>query len=303
MSSDGNMPYRTLGRTGERVSLIGLGGAHLGRISGQEAIRIIRSALDQGVNFLDNSWDYYGGASERRMGKALKDGYRQRAFVMTKFDSRSSQGAARQIEESLRRLQVDTIDLLQVHEVIRPDDPERVFAPGGSIEALLDAQRSGKVRYIGFTGHKDPAIHLKMLDTASAHGVIFDTVQMPLNVMDPHYRSFEKEVLPVLLERGIGVLGMKSLAGRYILRSGTVSPVECLHYAMNLPTSVVITGCDSMAILDQALEAARTFRPLSREEVSDLLARTAAAGAKGEYEPYKTGRGFDSTARNPQWLE
>ena len=297
-----NMPYRTLGRTGERVSLIGLGGAHLGRLSEQEAIRLVRAALDQGINFLDNSWDYHGGATEIRVGKALKDGYRQKAFVMTKFDSQSREGAARQIAESLRRLQLDTIDLLQVHEVIRPEDPGRVFSPGGSIEALLEARRSGKVRYIGFTGHKDPDIHLKMLDTALAHGLTFDTVQLPLNVMDPHYRSFERKVVPVLLQHGIGVLGMKPLAGSYILHSQLVTPLECLHYAMNLPTSVVITGCDSLVILNQALEAARTFRPLSQEEVSALLARTAEAASQGQYEPYKTSYIFDSTYRHPEWL-
>jgi aryl-alcohol dehydrogenase-like predicted oxidoreductase len=302
MGAGGDIPYRTLGRTGERVSLVGLGGAHLGRPGEQEAIRIVRTALDAGANFLDNSWDYNDGYSERWVGKALKDGYREKAFVMTKLDSRSREGARRQIEESLRRLQVDTIDLLQVHEVIRPEDPERVFAPGGAIEALLEARRAGQVRYVGFTGHKDPDIHLKMLETTLAHGVTFDTVQMPLNVMDAHYRSFERQVLPVLLEHGIAVLGMKPLGSGDILESGAVTPVECLQYAMNLPVSVVITGCDSMPILEQALAAARTFRPLSQEEVSALLARTARTASKGRYERYKTGGGYDSTAQNPEWL-
>lgn len=302
MAHEGTIPYRSLGRTGARVSLVGLGGAHLGRLGEQEAIRIVRTALDEGLSFLDNSWDYHGGASEARVGKALADGYRAKAFVMTKFDSRSRDGAARQIDESLRRLQVDTIDLLQLHEVIRFDDPDRAFAPRGAIEALLEAQRSGKVRYIGFTGHKDPAIHLKMLEVAAAHGVAFDAVQLPLNVMDAHYRSFEREVLPVLLGQGIGVLGMKALGGGHILESGAVTAAECLHYAMNLPVSVVITGCDSMAILRQALHAARTFQPLSPNEVRDLLARTAPVVADGRYEPYKTGTGYDSTSRHPEWL-
>jgi aryl-alcohol dehydrogenase-like predicted oxidoreductase len=302
MSTAGTIPYRTLGRTGERVSLVGVGGAHLGRPGEQEAIRIVRSALDAGASFLDNSWDYNDGDSERRMGKALRNGYREKAFVMTKFDSRRREGARRQIEESLRRLQVDTIDLLQVHEVIRPEDPDRVFAPGGAIEALLAAREAGQVRYIGFTGHKDPSIHLKMLGAAQAHGLTFDTVQMPLNVMDAHFRSFERQVLPVLLERGIGVLGMKPFGSGHILESGAVTPMECLHYAMNLPASVVITGCDSMAILEQALQAARTFRPLSVEEVSALLARTAGPASDGRYERYKTAHGYDSTARNPEWL-
>ncbi len=302
MEREHGIPRRPLGRTGEEVSLVGLGGAHLGRVSEAEAIRIIRAALDEGLNFLDNSWDYYRGASELRVGKALQDGYRERAFVMTKFDSRSREGAARQIDESLRRLRVDRIDLLQMHEVIRPDDPDRAFAPGGGIEALLAAREAGKVRYIGFTGHKDPSIHLKMLEAASAQGLHFDTVQMPLNVMDAHYRSFEQHVLPVLQERGIAALGMKPLGGGHILESGLVSAVECLHYAMNLPVAVVITGCDSMAALEQALEAARSFRPLGPEQVSELLARTRAAAAGGRYEPYKTTLGYDSTTHHPEWL-
>jgi len=302
MNGEQSVPYRPLGRTGQQVSLVGLGGAHLGRVGEQEAIRIIRTALDEGLSFLDNSWDYYEGVSELRAGKALQDGYRDRAFVMTKVDSRSREGAARQIDESLRRLRVDRIDLLQLHEVIRPEDPDWAFAPGGAIEALLAARESAKVRYIGFTGHKDPSIHLKMLEVAAAHGVAFDAVQMPLNVMDAHWRSFAQRVLPVLLERGIAVLGMKPLAGGHILESGTVSAVECLHYAMNLPVSVVITGCDSMAILRQALEAARAFRPLSPEQVAELLARTAAVAANGRYEPYKTGQGYDSTTHHPEWL-
>ncbi|HOQ97985.1 MAG TPA: aldo/keto reductase [Anaerolineae bacterium] len=299
----GSMPYRTLGRAGEQVSLIGLGGAHLIRPSEAEAIRIVRTALDEGINFLDNSWDYGEGVSEARMGKALRDGYRRRAFVMTKFDSRRRGGALRQIEDSLRRLGVDTIDLLQVHEVIRPEDPERVFAPGGCIEALLEAQRAGKVRYIGFTGHKSPEIHLAMLRTALAHGVAFDTVQLPLNVMDAHYDSFQRQVLPVLLEQGIGVLAMKPLGGGHILQSGAVTAGECLHYAMNLPAAVVITGCESLDILEQALQAARTFRPLSEEQVTDLLARTAQPAARGQYELYKTSRHFDSTEFHREWLE
>ena len=303
MSPDAVMPYRTLGRTGEMVSLVGLGGYHLGTQPDEtESIKIIRTALESGINFLDNSWDYNEGASEIRVGKALKDGYRQKAFVMTKIDGRTNKVAAQQIDESLRRLQVDTVDLLQFHEVIRPEDPSLIFAPDGAIEAFLEARKAGKIRYIGFTGHKDPDIHLQMLDTASAHGFTFDAVQMPLNVMDPHYHSFEKKVLPVLVERGVGVLGMKPMGEEIILRSKVVTAIECLHYAMNLPTSVVITGCDSLEILDQALEAARTFRPLGQEEVSDLLARTARLGSHGQYELYKTSRFFDSTHYNPQWV-
>ncbi|MGQ9683276.1 MAG: aldo/keto reductase [Anaerolineae bacterium] len=303
MAVEGQMPYRALGRTGERVSLLGLGGAHLAEPSEAEAIRIIHTALDAGINFLDNSWDYSDGASERRVGKALKGGYRSKAFVMTKLDSQRREGAARQIEESLRRLQVEPIDLVQIHEVIRPGDPDAVLGPGGSIEALLEARRTGKVRYIGFTGHKDPAFFLRMLDIARERGLAFDTVQMPLNVMDAHYCSFEQRVLPVLLAEGIGVLGMKPLGGGYLLESGVISAEECLHYAMNLPTSVVITGCDSMDILQQALRAARSFRPLRPEQVQALLARTAPAAADGKYEHYKTDTRFDGTVHHPEWLE
>jgi len=301
--SRNGIPYRTLGHSKEKVSLIGLGGYHLGKQPDpQESIRIIRAGLDEGINFLDNCWDYNGGESEIRMGNALRDGYRQRAFLMTKIDGRDRKSAARQIEESLRRLETDRIDLLQFHEIIRMDDPDRVFASGGAMEAALEAKEAGKIRYIGFTGHKSPGIHLKMLNTAASHQFRFDTVQMPLNVMDAHYDSFEKKVLPVLLKDDIGVLGMKPMGDHFILESKTVTPVECLHYAMNLPTSVVITGCDSMHILDQALGAARNFRPMNSNEVAALLAKTTQAAQSGRYELYKTTHTFDGTYQNPQWL-
>jgi uncharacterized protein len=299
----GGMPYRTLGRTGEKVSLVGLGGAHIGvQHDERESIRIIRAAIDDGVTFLDNSWDYNGGRSEERMGKALRDGYRQKVFLMTKIDGQTRQSAARQLDESLRRLQTDHLDLLQFHEIIRMPDPERIFAPGGAIEAALEARRAGKIRYLGFTGHKSPDIHLHMLETAAAHGFTFDTVQMPLNVMDAHFESFGKRVLPAALARSMGVLGMKPLGDRIILDSKAVTPVECLHYAMSLPVSVVITGCDSIAILRQAVEAARSFRPLTEAQAAALLARTAQAARQGSYERYKTSRDFDSTVHHPEWL-
>jgi aryl-alcohol dehydrogenase-like predicted oxidoreductase len=302
-AASGEMPYRTLGRSGEKVSLLGLGGFHIGvQKDEQESIRIIRTAIDNGVNFMDNCWDYNGGISEIRMGKALREGYRRRVFLMTKVDGQVKDLAARQIDESLRRLQTDTIDLLQIHEVIRPGDPDRIFGPGGSFEAVLAARQAGKIRYIGFTGHKDPDIHLKMLNTGFQRGFTFDSVQMPLNVMDMHFKSFAHKVVPVLVEHGIGVLGMKSLAFGNILRSNTVSAIECLHYAMNLPTSVVINGCDSLERLEQGLQAARTFRPLTAEELDTLRARTAAAGRDGQYEPFKTSTMFDGTAHNPGWL-
>ena len=244
--SKNGIPYRALGRSRERVSLIGLGGYHLGKqVDPEESIRIIRTGLDEGVNFLDNCWDYNGGESEIRMGNALRDGYRQKAFLMSKIDGRTKAAARSQINESLRRLQTDRIDLLQFHEVIRDTDPERIFAVGGALEAVLEAQKAGKIRYIGFTGHKSPDIHLQMLDTASKHGFRFDAVQMPLNVMDAHFNSFERKVLPILLKNDMGVLGMKPMGDHFILESKTATPLECLHYAMNLPTSVVITGCDS----------------------------------------------------------
>jgi predicted aldo/keto reductase-like oxidoreductase len=302
-AADVPVPIRTLGRSGEKVSIVGLGGYHIGMQSDeQESLRIIRTALDAGINFLDNCWDYNGGQSEIRMGKALRDGYRQKAFLMTKIDGRTRKAAAEQIEESLRRLQTDHIDLLQFHEVIRDTDPERIFAAGGGMEAVLDAKKQGKVRYIGFTGHKSPDIHLKMLKTASAHQFTFDAVQMPLNVMDAHYDSFEKKVVPVLLKEKIGILGMKPMGDKQILKSNTATPLECLRYAMNLPTSVVITGCDSLNILQQALEAARGFRPMNQREIRILLVKTAPAAGKGEYERYKTSHDFDGTYHNPQWL-
>jgi aryl-alcohol dehydrogenase-like predicted oxidoreductase len=298
------MPYRTLGRTGERVSAIGLGGWHLGFKNQSDAlsIRIIRSAIDRGINFLDNSWDYNEGASEIRMGRALRDGYRDKAFLMTKIDGRSKRDASRQLDESLRRLQTDRIDLIQHHEVIRFEDPHRIFDEDGAQAALLEARQAGKLRYIGFTGHKDPRVHLYMLDVARDHGFTFDTVQMPLNVMDAHYRSFAQLVLPELIKQTIGVLGMKSMANGIILRSGTVTAIECLHYALNLPTSVVITGVDSMERLEQAFEAARTFRPMSDAHVKALLAKTAEAASRGEFELFKTSSLFDATSTHPEWL-
>ncbi len=299
-----SIPHRALGRTGEKVSAIGVGGYHLGRpgVEVEESIRIVRTALDEGINFLDNCWDYNDGESEIRMGKALRDGYRQKAFLMTKIDGRDKATASNQINDSLKRLQTDHIDLLQFHEVIRDSDPDRIFADGGAVEAVKQAKKAGKVRYIGFTGHKSPDIHLKMLATAAAHQFTPDTVQMPLNVMDHHFNSFEVRVLPTLVKENIGVLGMKPMGDPFILQSKTVSAMECLHYAMHLPTSVVITGCDSMAILRQALDAARSFRPMSKEQVTTLLAKTATAAQSGEYERYKTSQHFDGTVQNPQWL-
>ena len=236
------------------------------------------------------------------MGKALRDGYRKKAFLMTKLDGRTKEEATKQINESLQRLQTNHLDLIQHHEIIRYEDPDRIFAEGGAQEAVLEAKRAGKVRYIGFTGHKDPHIHLYMLEVAARHGFQFDTVQMPLNVMDAHFRSFGQLVLPKLVEQKIGVLGMKSMGDHIILKSGVVRPLECLHYALNLPTSVVITGIDSQEILQQAFQAASSFKPMSEQEVTALLARTKQAASQGQFELFKTSAHFDSTAHHPEWL-
>jgi aryl-alcohol dehydrogenase-like predicted oxidoreductase len=297
------MPYRVLGKTGEKVSCIGLGGFHLGlsHLEEPDAIKLFHSAIDRGINFSDNSWDYNQGESERRVGKALQ-GYREKVFVMTKFDGRTKQSALQQLDESLQRLQVDHVDLWQFHENIRLEDPDSFFADGGAREAMTEAKKKGKVRYMGFTGHKDPSVHLRMLEMADKHNFRFDTVQMPLNVMDAHFRSFAKEVVPVLIKKQIGILGMKSMSSGHILTSKTVTPIECLHYALSLPTSVVITGIDSMQILDQAFQAAKTSATQDKSQIAAILAKTAPAAADGKYEPFKTTPTFDSTAAHPEWL-
>jgi predicted aldo/keto reductase-like oxidoreductase len=303
-AAQGEIPRRVLGHTGEKVSLLGIGGFHLGqwKVLESTAITIVRAALDNGVNFLDNAWDYNGGRSEIRVGKALRDGYRDKAFLMTKLDGRTAVAASQQLDESLKRFETDHIDLVQIHEVIRMDDPERVFAPGGAIEALVKAREAGKIRYIGFTGHKSPDIHLHMLDLADKHGFVFDSVQMPLNVMDAHYNSFVHNVLPVVLKKNIGVLGMKTMGDNFILKSKTATAVECLQFSMSLPVSVCITGCDSMEILQQAFSVARDFKPLTQDQVAAILAKTETAAANGQYELYKTSTHFDSTTHNPKFL-
>lgn len=298
----GDMIYRVLGRTGEKVSAIGLGGYHIGVPGEEDGIRIIRTAIDRGINFMDNCWDYHAGGSEVRMGKALRDGYRDKAILMTKIDGRTKGAAAKQIDECLQRLQTDRIDLMQHHEIIRMEDADRIFEESGATAALLEAQKAGKIRYIGFTGHKDPLVHLRALEVAAQFRFKFDAVQMPLNVLDAHFRSFEKQVLPVLVKEGIGVLGMKPLASGAVIRSGAATAIECLHYALNLPTSVVITGMESLARLDQACEAVRTFKPMSAEQVGALLARSVKAAATGKFEQFKTTAHFDGTARHPEWL-
>jgi aryl-alcohol dehydrogenase-like predicted oxidoreductase len=297
------MIYRELGTTGERVSAIGMGGYHLGKQSdADESINLIHAAIDHGITFMDNCWDYNDGISEVRMGQALRNGCREKVFLMTKMDGRTAVEYNKQLEQSLGRLQTDMIDLVQFHEVIRMEDPDRIFAPGGALEAAVAARQTGKIRYIGFTGHKDPAVHLRMLETAQKHSFHFDTVQMPINVMDAHFRSFTKEVMPVALKQGIGVLAMKTFGDPYILKSNTVQPIEALHYGLTQPVSVVITGIDNVQVLDQALEAVRTFKPLDQTQIAALLARTASAASEGKFELFKTTAHYDGTAANPKWL-
>ncbi len=301
----GEMLYRELGKTGEQVSLIGLGGSHLakGAIPEAESIRLIHAAIDRGITFMDNSWDYNNGQSEMRMGKALAQaGYRNKVFLMTKLDGRSKQIAHDQINDSLTRLKTDHIDLIQHHEILRFDDPDRVFAEGGAMEAVLAAKQAGKVRHIGFTGHKDPRVHLYMLEVANKNGFHFDTVQMPLNVMDAHFRSFAQMVVPEAVKQGIGVLGMKSLGDGVILKSGTVSAIECIHYALNLPVSVLICGIDKQEVLDQAFAAAKSFELMDEQRVEAILRKTREAAMTGKYELFKTTSHFDTTAKHPDWL-
>ena len=298
----GDMIYRKLGKTGERVSAIGMGGYHIGMARDeQESIRLIRAAIDRGITFMDNCWDYMDGKCEIWMGKALRDGYRNKVFLMTKFDGRTRAAAARQIDESLGRLQTDHVDLMQFHENIRMEDPDRFFNEG-VVDALADAKKAGKIRYIGFTGHKDPVVHLRMLEVAAAHNFHFDTAQMPLNILDAQFRSFAHQVVPKLVEQGIAVLGMKPMAAGNIPQRGLATGIECLHYALNLPTSVVITGMEDQKALDQAFEAARTFKPLTQSQLSALLAKTRDAALSGKLETFKTTTQQDATARRPQLM-
>ena len=300
------MLYRELGTTGERVSAIGMGGFHLAKdpnTTQQDAVRLVRSASDAGITFMDNCWDYNDGISEVRMGQALKDGYRHKVFLMTKLDARTAKDYDKQLEQSMGRLDTDVIDLVQFHEILRFEDPDRIFAEDGAIHAAIDARKAGKIRYIGFTGHKDPQIHLRMFEIAAQHGFHFDTVQMPVNAMDAHFRSFTHNVIPVAQKAGTAVLAMKTFGDGYILRSGTIDPVEALHYGLSQPgVSVVITGIDKPEILTQALNAAKTFQPMTAEQTQAFLSKTQQAALTGKYEPFKTTNIFDGTAQNPKWL-
>ncbi len=299
----GNMLYRTLGRTGERVCALGMGGHHIGLVKEErDSIKLIRSAIDRGITFMDNCWDYHNGKSEVWMGKALRDGYRAKVFLMTKIDGRTRQAAARQIDESLQRLQTDHVDLMQIHENLRMEDADRCFAEGGAIEALQEAKKAGKIRYMGFTGHKDPTVHNRMLDIAGEHQFHFDTCQMPLNVLDASFRSFARNVVPRLIKEGIAVLGMKPMANGGIVQNKIATPKECLTYALTLPTSVVITGIDSMEVLEQDLEIMKDFKPMDAGQMGELLARTMKYARTGHYEKFKTATLHDGTALHPEWL-
>jgi uncharacterized protein len=306
----GEMLYRSLGETGEQVSVIGLGGSHLGQAQVPEdlAINLIHEALDRGINFLDNSWDYNEGRSETIFGKALSQpGYRQKAFVMTKIDGRTKELASNQIEDSLRRMKVDHIDLLQHHEVIRFDDPDRIFNEGGAMEAVVAAQKAGKVRFIGFTGHKDPHVHLYMFEVARRRGFHFDTVQMPINIMDAHFRSFAQLVVPEAMNQKTAILGMKCFGSGVLMKSNVISssaltPIDCLHYSLNVPVAVQITGINSKMLLDQAFAAVKSFKPMNETEFATLLAKSEQDAMNGKYELFKTTSHFDSTARHPDWL-
>jgi aryl-alcohol dehydrogenase-like predicted oxidoreductase len=299
------VPTRRLGRTNENVSMMALGGFHIGAatLSDVEAVHLMHKAIDAGITFFDNCWDYNAGRSEDRMGQALGIlGYRKRVFLMTKFDGRDRRTATAQLEESLRRLQTDHVDLWQMHENIRPDDADHLFASGGAIEAMLAAQQAGKVRFLGFSGHKDPAYHVHMFEVAAQNGFVFDTVQMPLNVMDAHFRSFEKAVIPVARQTDTAIIAMKTFGDRHILDARVVAPLQMLHYSLNLPVSTVVTGIDSMATLHQAVTAAVSYRPLSEAEVASMLARTAPLSIDGATERYKTTNEFDGTIAHPEWL-
>jgi predicted aldo/keto reductase-like oxidoreductase len=300
----GAIPQRTLGRTRAQVSAIGLGGYHIGvkSLTDKQATQIIRTAIDNGITFMDNSWDYNDGNSEVRMGRALKDGYREKVFLMTKIDGRTPDAARSQLEDSMMRLQVDHIDLVQIHEVIRPTDPEQAFRPGYVVDVLRQARQDGKIRFIGFTGHKSPEIHLKMIETAARNSFTFDTVQMPLNLLDAHFDSFAAKVIPVARKKHMGIIGMKPMAGGVVFQSDTVTGPECLKYAMSLPVSVTLTGCESMENLNQALAVARGFQPLDQTQIAALLQKTAAVAQAGKYEQYKTTHNFDGTIQHPQYL-
>jgi aryl-alcohol dehydrogenase-like predicted oxidoreductase len=293
------VPHRPMGKTGLDVSIIGLGGFHLGSAKDQSTANdIVARALDAGINFFDNAWDYHDGLSETRLGEALA-GKRDRAIVMTKVctHGRDAKVAMQMLDESLRRLQTDHIDVWQIHEVIYDNDPDLIFAPGGAAEALVQAKQQGKVRFVGFTGHKDPAIHLRMLE----HGFPFDTVQMPLNCLDATFRSFEQRVLPEATRRGLAVFGMKSLGGSgEIVKYGAATPDEALRYAMSLPVATTISGMESPDVLTQNLAIATSFTPMTSDEMRALRERCRPLAADGRFELFKTTKMYDGAVGRQQ---
>ncbi|MFZ5831993.1 MAG: aldo/keto reductase [Planctomycetota bacterium] len=295
-SPDG-IPKRPLGDTGEKVSIIGVGGYHIGTFKElKDSIAMMHEAIDEGVTFFDNAWDYMNGKCEEWMGEALKQGNRrEKVFLMTKVCDRHYEGAKQHLEDSLRRLQTDHIDLWQFHEINYPDDPEWVFEKGG-LKAALEAQKAGKIRFIGFTGHKDINIHLEMIN----RGFHWDACQMPINIMDAHYRSFQKEVVPVCVGRKIGVVGMKGLAGGALVRDGNLSAIDCRRYALSLPVSTLVCGMASRENLQQDVAVARGFQPMSDEEMQAFLAKTRSAGSMGQLERFKTTRGYDGRYHQQQ---
>lgn len=289
-SGSGGVPTRPFGSTGVNVSMLGLGGHHAARSRDANAsVRLIRKAIDMGVTFMDNAWEYHDGRSEEFMGKALQDGYRDKVFLMTKHHGRDKKTAMQHLEDSLRRLNTDVIDLWQFHEIVYDDDPEMIFAPGGGIEAAELAKKQGKVRFIGFTGHRDPMLHLKML----AYGYPWDAVQMPLNVFDPHYKSFLENVVPILVRRKIGVIAMKTMASGFVLRADVTTPREALDYIWSQPVSTIVSGMESEELLEANVAAARAFKPMSAQAQAKLLEKTKQAALTGKFEPFKTAPNFD----------
>jgi aryl-alcohol dehydrogenase-like predicted oxidoreductase len=297
--SSGPIPTRQLGKTGIAVSALGMGGYHLGSAKTQkDAMELVARAVDAGITFFDNAWDYHDGQSEDYLGQALK-GKRDKVVLMTKVctHGRSKEVAMRMLEQSLRRLQTDHLDVWQIHEVIYENDPDLIFAPGGAAEALTLAKQQGKVRAVGFTGHKHPRIHLKML----SHDFPFDTVQMPLNCLDASFRSFEQQVLPELQKRGIAPLGMKSMGGSgEIVSNGAATPEEALRYAMSLPVATTISGMESMDVLEQNLAIARGFQPMSAHEMQALRDKVKYWAADGRYERFKTTKMYDGAEGRKQ---
>jgi predicted aldo/keto reductase-like oxidoreductase len=287
---DRPVPKRPLGSTGEMVSLLAVGGYHIGSPSDPRVgVEIIRTAIDNGVNFFDNACCYHNGRSEEIMGRALREGYREKVVLMTKNHGRDYDTYKKRLQQSLTRLQTDCIDVVQFHEIIQEGIPEKLFKDG-AIDAAVEARKEGKIRFIGFTGHKWPSLFLEMLQK----NFKWDTVQLPLNVLDYHYRSFTKEILPILLEKKIGMIGMKSMAGGDALEIGGLTPQECLRYSMSLPVSTVVVGMDSMQLLKQNLETASKFKMMSDSEKSDFRQKTRPHAENGEYELYKTSTSYDS---------